>query len=93
MSAFQKQKDPDLRSGPFRNFQKQKLPFSRRRIPTPAARPSKCPKLYGAQTAGELQKVLRRRGIERNLTQCYLILCGLPCNAHPCCRPDYEVRS
>lgn len=49
-----------------------------------------CPKLYGAQTAGELQKALRRRGVEKNLTQCYLILCGLPCTAVPCCRPDYS---
>ena len=49
-----------------------------------------CPTLFGAQTAGELQEALRRRNRHFSLTDCYFMLCSLPCSAKPCCRPDGE---
>jgi hypothetical protein len=50
----------------------------------------KCPKLFGAQTAGELLKELRRRKphTKASLTECYISLCALPCAAPECCRGD-----
>ena len=51
-----------------------------------------CPTLFGAQTAGELQEALRRRNRHFNLTDCYLMLCSLPCSAKPCCRPAPDRR-
>jgi hypothetical protein len=51
----------------------------------------RCPMLFGARTAGELQKELRRRTNRRfSLTDCYFLLCGQRCFERPCCRPDYD---
>ena len=42
-----------------------------------------CPTLFGARTAGELLKVLKRRDprTRATLATCYFLLCGMPCRA------------
>lgn len=48
----------------------------------------RCPRLYGAATAGALLKAIRRLQPNTTMTarDCYLLLCGLPCHSDPCCR-------
>jgi hypothetical protein len=72
--------------GGFANEQKDLTP--RRRL----SKARGCPTLFGARTAGELLKVLKRRDprTRATLATCYFLLCGMPCRAQPCCRPAYD---